>query len=70
MLVCVCKGISDKSISSSLASGAASFREIKTELGIGTCCGQCIPFAKEMVADKIAEIQSAQNFHLAQAISF
>lgn len=70
MLVCVCNGISDKQIDSALASGASSYRDIKSELGIGNCCGQCVPFAKEMVSDKITEIQSTQAFHLVQEIRF
>lgn len=68
MLVCVCKGISDKQIDASLAEGATSFRAIKSELGLGSCCGQCIPFAKDMVADKMADMQLSQNYHLAQEI--
>ena len=68
MLVCVCNGISDKQIDSALANGSSNFKEIKSELGIGNCCGQCVPFAKEMVASKIAETQTAQAFHLAQEI--
>ena len=68
MLVCVCNGISDKQIDSALANGSSSFQQIKSELGIGNCCGQCIPFAKDMVSDKITEIQASQSFHLAQEI--
>ena len=70
MLVCVCNGISDKQIDSALANGSSSFKDIKTELGIGNCCGQCVPFAKEMVTSKITETQAAQAFHLAQEIHF
>ena len=68
MLVCLCNGISDKHINSALSEGATSFKAIKGELGIGNCCGQCVSFAKEMVADKMTEIQASQAFHLAQEI--
>ena len=68
MLVCVCKGISDKQIDSALAEGASGYKAIKSELGLGTCCGQCVPFAKAMVADKMADMQISQAFHLAQEI--
>ena len=70
MLVCICNGISDKQIDSALANGSSSFKDIKSELGIGSCCGQCVPFAKDMVSEKITEIQASQSFHLAQEISF
>ena len=68
MLVCVCKGISDKHIDSAMAEGATNFKAIKSELGLGSCCGQCVSFAKEMVADKMADMQLSQAFHLAQEI--
>tara|TARA_R110002072_G_scaffold248112_3_gene407225 strand:- start:2070 stop:2282 length:213 start_codon:yes stop_codon:yes gene_type:complete len=70
MLVCVCNGVSDKQIDAALASGSSSFKEIKSDLDIGNCCGQCVPFAKDMVSDKISEIQATQTFHLAQEIHF
>jgi bacterioferritin-associated ferredoxin len=70
MLVCLCNGISDKQIDSALSEGASNFKDIKSSLGIGNCCGQCVPFAKEMVSEKITEIQSAQSFHLAHEIHF
>ncbi len=68
MLVCVCNGISDKQIDSALANGSSNFKEIRSELGIGNCCGQCVSFAKEMVSDKITEVQAALSFHLAQEV--
>ena len=70
MLVCVCNGISDKQIDSALANGSSNFKDIKSELGIGNCCGQCVPFAKQMVNAKMTETQTAQAFHLAQEIRF
>jgi bacterioferritin-associated ferredoxin len=70
MLVCVCNGISDKQIDSELTAGSSSFKEIKSELGIGNCCGQCVPFAKNMVNEKITAIQASQNYHLVHEIQF
>jgi len=68
MLVCLCNGISDKHIDSELSEGASNFKDIKTRLGIGNCCGQCVSFAKEMVAEKMTETQLSQSFHLAHAV--
>lgn len=70
MLVCVCNGISDKQIDSALSNGLSNFKDIKSELGLGNCCGQCVSFAKQMVNTKIADVQNAQAFHLAQEIRF
>ncbi len=68
MLVCVCKGISDRHIDEALQDGAASFRDVRTTLGVGSCCGQCASFAKEMVNEKMTEMQTASAFHLAKEI--
>tara|TARA_R110001592_G_scaffold238227_2_gene497731 strand:- start:15897 stop:16109 length:213 start_codon:yes stop_codon:yes gene_type:complete len=70
MLVCVCNGISDKQIDSELANGSSNFKDIKSALGIGSCCGQCVPFVKDMLAEKITQVQTSQAFHLAQEVHF
>lgn len=68
MLVCVCNGISDRDIDSALQDGAASFKEVRTTLGLGSCCGQCATFARDMVNEKMAQVQASNAFHLAQEI--
>ncbi|MFV1871844.1 MAG: bacterioferritin-associated ferredoxin [Oleiphilus sp.] len=68
MLVCVCNGISDKQIDSELANGASSVKEIQRNLGIGSCCGQCVTFAKHMIEQKVTHIQASQAFDLAYEI--
>lgn len=50
MFVCVCKGISDKRIKAAVAEGRAiSLRDLTRELGVGTCCGKCVPHAREVL---------------------
>lgn len=68
MLVCICNGISDKHIQEALLNGASSLKEVRKQLGLGNCCGQCISFAKDLVDEKIAGFQNSQAFHLAQEI--
>ena len=41
MIVCVCKGVSDRAISAAVEGGAASLEEIATATGAGTDCGCC-----------------------------
>lgn len=68
MLVCVCNGVSDRDIESALQDGASSYKEVRSALGIGSCCGQCKPYAKEMVGEKIAEAQVSNSYQLAYEV--
>jgi len=46
MIICVCKAVSDRHIRSAVKGGAGSLRDLTRELGVGTCCGKCLPEAK------------------------
>jgi len=46
MIICVCKAVSDRHIRSAVQDGATSLRDLSRELGLGTCCGKCVPEAR------------------------
>jgi bacterioferritin-associated ferredoxin len=46
MIICICNAVSDRQIKSAVKNGAASLRDLTRELGVGTCCGKCVPEAK------------------------
>jgi bacterioferritin-associated ferredoxin len=46
MIVCICNAVSDRHIKSAVKNGAASLRDLTRELGLGTCCGKCVPEAR------------------------
>jgi bacterioferritin-associated ferredoxin len=46
MIVCICKRVSDRHIRAAVKGGAASFCDLRRDLGVGTCCGKCVPHAK------------------------
>jgi len=46
MIVCVCKAVSERHIRVAVKGGANSLRDLTRELGVGTCCGKCLPEAK------------------------
>jgi bacterioferritin-associated ferredoxin len=46
MIICVCKAISDRQIRTAVKNGATSLRHLTRDLGVGTCCGKCVPEAK------------------------
>lgn len=48
MYVCLCKGISDKTIEAAIKQGA-DYRCLREQLGVASDCGQCAPSAKAMV---------------------
>lgn len=53
MIVCICKVVSDKTIRRAAGEGVVSLRELSRELGVGTCCGKCVPQAREVLAEAI-----------------
>jgi bacterioferritin-associated ferredoxin len=46
MIICICKAVSDRHIRSAVEDGATCLRDLTRELGLGTCCGKCVPEAK------------------------
>jgi bacterioferritin-associated ferredoxin len=49
MIVCICKAVSDRHIRSAVKNGAQSLRDLTRELGVGTCCGKCVPEARAVL---------------------
>lgn len=49
MIVCVCKAVSDRTIRRAVGEGLSSLRELSRETGLGTCCGKCVPQAREVL---------------------
>lgn len=58
MYVCLCRAVTDRQIRESVENGANSFREVREELDVGTCCGRCVPEARELIDQALAEIAS------------
>ena len=56
MYVCLCRGITDQDIKEAVANGAGSYREIRDQLVLGTCCGRCAPEARAIISDEVAQI--------------
>ena len=53
MIVCVCNNISDREIRQAADLGLASMDELRRDLGVATCCGQCASYAAEVLATHI-----------------
>ncbi|WP_298891416.1 bacterioferritin-associated ferredoxin [Acinetobacter sp.] len=56
MYVCLCRGITDQDIKDAMQNGAESIRDVREMLDLGTCCGRCVPEAKTIISEELAEI--------------
>jgi bacterioferritin-associated ferredoxin len=55
MIICVCKAVSDRHIRTAVNDGATCLRDLTRELGVGTCCGKCVPEARATLSDLLAD---------------
>ena len=60
MIVCVCNNISDRGIRQAADLGLSSVAELRTELGLGTCCGKCVSCARNVLHSHLNEKQAEQ----------
>lgn len=49
MIVCICRGVSDREIRAVVSRGASSLAEVRAELGTGECCGKCSQQVRELI---------------------
>lgn len=60
MYVCVCKAVSDRQIRRAVREdGVVSLRELTREYGLGTCCGKCVPQAREVLTEALGATHGA-----------
>ena len=50
MIVCVCNAIREDEVRKAAREGAACTRSVYRKIGHKPRCGQCLPFAKEIIA--------------------
>ena len=64
MIICVCKAVSDRQIKAAVKDGATSMRDLTRELGVGSCCGKCVPDARSTLSEslKSCEMSSSSLF--------
>lgn len=60
MFVCICHGVSDKTIEASIENGATTIKQLKAELKIATQCGKCCQCAKQVLNQKLLQIAEPQ----------
>jgi len=66
VLVCHCKGLTDREIHRAIRAGACTQREVARECGAGSICGGCRPLIDELLERRSAPVVCA-GFELAAA---
>lgn len=61
MYVCICRAVTDHAIRRCVDEGATSLRDLRRELGLGTQCGRCIPQARAVLREALAERAVCQD---------
>ena len=49
MYVCICKQVTESDIHDAVENGACSFKDVRSELGVGTDCGECKHHARQCI---------------------
>lgn len=62
MYVCLCRGITDQDIKDAVENGASSYRELREQLDLGTCCGRCAPEARAVLNDALSEVAAKLGY--------
>jgi bacterioferritin-associated ferredoxin len=69
MIVCVCNNISDREIRQAVDLGLSSMDELRRDLGVATCCGQCANCALDVLTTHLESktVVTELSFRSAQA---
>ena len=49
MYICNCNAVTDREIRGAVELGCQSIADLKRDLGVGSCCGKCVPDAYEVL---------------------
>jgi bacterioferritin-associated ferredoxin len=55
MLLCLCKGVSDRVVRLAVANGAGTIDGVAARCGAGTDCGACRPMIHELIEEAETE---------------
>jgi len=55
MYICICNAVTDSAIRQAVADGVRSFRELSERTHCSTQCGRCVPLARQVLDQALAE---------------
>lgn len=64
MYICVCKAVSDSTITAAVDRGVRSMRELVRETGCGSQCGRCAQAVRETLNDALRREQPSFTLSL------
>jgi bacterioferritin-associated ferredoxin len=67
MIVCLCNAIREDEVRKAAREGAACTRSVYRAIGRKPRCGQCLPFAKEIIAAERATAKPSHDLSLISA---
>jgi bacterioferritin-associated ferredoxin len=56
MIICVCKRVNSTQVKKALEQGVTEVSELSEQLGLGTGCGRCVEFTKQMILKEQANL--------------
>ena len=54
MYICNCNGVTEREIRGAVDLGCESLAELGAQLGVGTCCGKCVPDARRLLGSCVS----------------
>jgi len=60
MIVCVCKKINSSQIMDAIDRGLTDVEQLTEQLGLGTGCGSCVEYARDMLVRETQIVRIAQ----------
>jgi bacterioferritin-associated ferredoxin len=69
MYVCVCQAVTDRDIGAAVALGCCSLKQLREQLGVGSCCGRCNQCAKKVLQDFVPVSAAHRLMATAQSLA-
>lgn len=51
MYICICNAVTEREIRGAVALGCKTVADLREDLGVGSCCGKCVPEAHKILKD-------------------
>lgn len=69
MVICLCKGVSDRKIRELIANGASTLREIVQSCKAGSDCGSCVCQVRELLSEACKGEPETENAPTLERVS-
>ena len=63
MIICVCKRVNSAQVKEALDDGVTQVSELSERLGLGTGCGRCVEFTKQMLTSRQSDLIASDGVH-------